>query len=703
MSTSRRRFLKTSVSLAAALPLLRSPSSAAPAAAKAAGGVAAPPPEGLLFDRADLPRLRDNLALPRFAKMRADILGADLDADRRFLEHEIRLHNRVTDLSRVRIMLERTSFAFALFGDERQLAVARRALRRLMDYERWDYFLEGGEHTIGLQRAPEASIAVVFALDWLGDALTAEERALAEEQLGTKGAPACYRTLYGMKYPDRVRGWGFDPTENFPAEIDFSRWPLILNTNNLKVIPLCGLGFAALWLRGRHLEAEKWLEMARQSARAFSTIYGLDGSYDEGLGYWGYTTLHLALFAEILRRRLGIDETKLINYPGSTRFALALTMPTLGTPFINPNETSEYNFVPKGVIDPALDLVNFGDSGVGAEVSVASWIGDHHNDPVSHYIAHNVGGIQHLPGVIWYRPDAPTAPPEDSLLDVRFVNDWVISRTGWTARDTVVAFRSGGPANHEHADRNSVIFKAHGERLFHDPFKAGYDPKGPRWLLRLTAAHTAVLIGGQGHQYHDGREGTNSSWAEARITDYRIGSGWMIATSDATDAYQLVNDAVEHIERSVIYLKPDVLLLLDRVKLKSQAARPVQVRFQVNNEDNHGRASARQGGFEIHRPHAHLRAQVHAARSLTTRLARHDLPKEEGDYPFIEVESPAAATHDLLTVCAAAPTAETIQPFNVQSRPGGWHITGTHRRRPVDVTINLTRPATEIIVDDRRS
>ena len=34
-------------------------------------------------------------------------------------------------------------------------------------------------------------------------------------------------------------------------------------------------------------------------------------------------------------------------------------------------------------------------------------------------------------------------------------NDWVVSRTGWEAADTVVAFRSGGPANHEHADRNA--------------------------------------------------------------------------------------------------------------------------------------------------------------------------------------------------------------------------------------------------------
>jgi hypothetical protein len=68
----------------------------------------------------------------------------------------------------------------------------------------------------------------------------------------------------------------------------------------------------------------------------------------------------------------------------------------------------------------------------------------------------------------------PSTPPTPELLDTRQANDIVISRTGWTAQDNVLALRSGGPGNHEHADRNSVIFKAYGERLLHDPFRAAY-------------------------------------------------------------------------------------------------------------------------------------------------------------------------------------------------------------------------------------
>ena len=62
-------------------------------------------------------------------------------------------------------------------------------------------------------------------------------------------------------------------------------------------------------------------------------MYGADGAYDEGASYWGYTTLHLAIFAETLWRRLGIDDRALINYPGTIRYALAFAMPTKGEGF----------------------------------------------------------------------------------------------------------------------------------------------------------------------------------------------------------------------------------------------------------------------------------------------------------------------------------------------------------------------------------
>ncbi len=682
---NRRAFLK-SAGLLATLPLLgRAGSDATPMAPAAKFGHM----RGLLFDAEDLPRIRANLDSPRFAELRAEVFPADLEAQERFLRDEIKLTDHVVDMLRARTLLEHAALAFALTRDERQLALARLALRRLGEYEHWDYFLEGGTQTFGLQRASEASIACCLALDWLGDALTAEERAAIEHQVATKGAPACYLALYGMKYPDRVRGWTLDPAEKFPFQTDLRRWPLILNATNLKVIPTCGLGFAAITLHGRHAEAPKWLELARQSARAFATMYGLDGSYDEGVGYWGYTTMHLIMFAEALHRRTGIDERSLINYPGTVRYALSMAMPTLGPPVVNPNEKAGYSATPKGTLDPRKDMVNFGDSGIAIDVSIAPWVARTHHDALSSNVAREIGGMKQLASVFWYDAAAPTQAPGPELLDVRMANDLVISRTGWAAEDTVVALRSGGPANHEHADRNSVIFKAHGERLFHDPFKAAYIPTSPRWLLRQTEAHTALLIGGRGHQYHDGSEGTNSSWATASVTDYRTGDGWMAVTSDATEAYQLVRSSVMHVERTVVFLKPDVLLLLDRVRLAKDAA-PVQLRFQICNEDGRGHADAAGARFAITRPHATLCATVHATGPVSAAVGRLALPDIEGIYLFAEVTSAAALEHAVLTVATAQKAGAAHGALAVTREGTGWRVRGAHNGRSINALVLAT-------------
>lgn len=683
MPLPRRTFLRHSAAFAAAIPFTRLIGN------QDIVGPTGKGVPGLLFDPADIPNIRRNLEHPRLANIKAKLSKVDHRERLRFIREESDLRNRVTHMREIREALENAAFAFAIWERPLDLELAKAALARILQYDPWDYFLEGDRHPIGFQRAPEATIAVCFALDWIGSHLDSETIAEAERQIATKGAPACFLSLYGLMYPDRVQGWSINHRDDdIPANFDLSRWPLILNSTNLKIIPTCALGFAALWLHGRHPQADRWLQMARRSARSFAPMYGLDGSYDEGVGYWGYTTLHMAMLAEALYRRLGINERDLINYEGSTRFATVMSMPRMGKAYNNPNEKAAYNFVPKGTMDPAIDIVNFGDSGHGTDTSIAAWTGRTHDDPHSTYAAAQIGAIKHLPGAVWFNPDAPQSPPPDAWLNTRLDNDWVISRSDWSPASTVVALRSGGPANHEHADRNSLIFKAHGERLFHDPFKAAYSPTHPRWLLRLTEAHTAVLIDGQGHQYHDGSEGTNASWARARVTGYRANAKSMQVSSDATEAYQLVVPYVERVERSVLYLKPDVLLILDRLTCTQKST--LTARFQVFNEDLAARAETTGQTFKIARPFAHLAASVHAADApAQVAVDRLKLPTEEGDFPFIAATSVSATRHALLTVVAASPTGEAIGDLTATPHESGWTIRGVHRRLNVDVTVDL--------------
>lgn len=680
---TRRTFLKASATLAA-LPLIGLPR----LQARSAGSVAAPSSSrGLLFDPGDLPRIRANLELPRLAEVRALLLDVDFEKEMRFLRHELRLTNHVEDFMRAWKHVQNGAFAHAVWGDPRQLELALLALRRLCDYKRWDYFLEAGQHTIGLQRAPEATIACCYALDWLGNRVPGELRTAVEEKIANEGAPACYRTLYGMKYPDRVRGWGFDPEDDMKFRFDLSRWPLILNATNLKVIPTCGLGLAALWFHGRHPQAQRWLDLARQSAQAFSTMYGADGAYDEGVGYWGYTTSHLVMLADAAHRRLGLDDRQLIDYPGTIRYALSMAMPCAGTTVADPKLGTAYNATPKFNYTPELDLVNFGDAGPTMDVTVAAWVAHTANDPLSQHVAQHTGSLRQLQAAVWYRPDAPAETPDESLHDVRLSNDWVVSRTGWKPEDTVVALRSGGPANHEHADRNSVILKAHGERLFHDPFRAAYSSSLPGWLLRQTEAHTAVLIDGRGHQYHDGREGTNASWAEAQVTAFATGRRWMCVTSNATEAYALVIPEVRRVVRTIAFLKPDVVVLLDQITLS--AAKPVQLRFQAFNDDQRAEVSAAGASFQIARPLASVRAFAQGHGQLRTAVGRLDLPAADGIWPFAEITSSAATEHTIATVATTAPAGENHGTLVLTPSSTGWTLQGTHRGREIRAILTL--------------
>lgn len=631
---------------------------------------------GLLFDDSEIPRILKTVKHPRFATHWKSMREADLKADAKFLKDEVKLNNHARDMLRVRLILERSSFVYKLTNDKLHLDIARVAIDKILEYKRWDYFLEGGEHTIALQRASEASIAMSYAREWLDNDLSTATKEEMEKQIGEKGAPACYLSLYGMMHPDRVRGWSFDPEDEYPHKVDVKRWPLILNSTNLKVIPIAGLAVAGCLLYDKNPQAKRWVNMALQSARAFSTMFGADGSYEEGIAYWGYTAQHLTICIEALRRTIGTNERNLINFPGTSRFALNMSMPAIGH------------------LD---DCVNFGDAWYMGDVSVAAWTAREYKDPIAQYVALSVGEIRSHYPFVWYDPSVKPKTPGADLYDARFDNDWVVARSGWGVMDSVVAMRSGGPANHEHADRNSVIFKAYGDRLLHDPLHAAYPYTEPHWVLRLTESHTAVLINGKGHQYHDGHEGTNPSWAEAQIKHFDKKKNHVITTSDATEAYRLVNSDIDAVYRTLIFLKPDVLVFFDRVRMKNSNS-DVQVRFQGYNEDKDCTLLAGENEFIINRPHATLKAKVYGLKETGVRTDKLKVPEANGVHPFVEVTSESAKEHLILTVCTAQEATKQHGILSIARNDKEWKITGMHNGQSVNLRLLADKDIPTIIV-----
>lgn len=583
-------------------------------------------PLGLLFTAEEVPRLRRTVQLPVFQTYWGQLMEMDLADDWRFLEKEIDLHNHLRHIDRACKILEREAFVYLISRNGKRGALAQLAVKRLLEYPKWDYFLEAGVHTIGLQRAPATTIALSLAYDWMGDLLSKAQRQEMLRQIGDKGCEPCYRSLFGMRYPDKVVGWSFD-RESYWEERDMRRWPEILDKTNLKAVPMGALAVGAALLDGVDPRVDRWWEMVEHSYRTFVTRFARDGSYDEGGSYWDYTALHMALTVEMLSRKRGTDCYDWANFPGMIEYVLALQMPHHG----NPNY-----------------LVNFGDSGPGFDSAVPFWTGRRSRDGLAQY-----AGIKHAQkhspySVIWFdeRINASAPPAREHFKHLAL--DWVLARTGYDLDDLVVAMRSGGPANHEHADRNSLVLKCYGEILLADIKRPPYDHRDPAWILRTSPAHNTVLVDGRGHQYHDGKEGTNASQASAKIVRLGEREGYLFWASDATHAYRLVDEDIEAVTRTVIVVpKFPCLVVVDKLRKGTHPSR-FSARWHAENSDGKAKVLCDGRGFTIERPYARFYAACDGTVPVVVTNNKHPVPEAKGIFPFVEVAGTEPATEPLL-------------------------------------------------------
>ncbi len=644
---NRRTFMQAATTAAAGIAVTK----------KISYGKGTPDAAHLFFDPAELSRLRQSWSLPVFREFTAQVLAVDLAADEKFLKKELDIQNHIRHLQRADIILQREAFAYLMTEEKSRLELARLAIEKILSFTTWDYFMEAGKEVIGLQRAPETTIAMSLAYDWLNGRLDERTKKEMRRQIADKGCMPCYRTLQGLRHPETVVGWSFAPWVSLEPR-DFSRWPIILDKTNLKAIPIAGLAIGAMLLRESEPRSAEWTEMVRHGYETIATLYERDGSYPEGGSYGDYTTFHLLLTQAVLQRKLGLDLFDAINYNGFVEFMLALQLP----------HTSE----------PGA-CINFGDAGSGLQSSVSFYVAGKTGDGLAQYM-----GLEHPRehnpfSIIWYKPDVAVEKPSARHHYTHLDLDWMVYRTGYGLDDVVVAMRSGGPANHEHADRNSILLKAYGEVLLADSKHPTYDHNNPGWVLRSSPAHNTVLIDQLGHQYHDGREGTNSSLASARIIRSGQRHGLVFWCSDATPAYQLVLPDVARVLRSVfVFTDAPVVVIIDTMEKKSRPS-VFSSHWHVENSDLKGAVEILPEGFVMKRPAAGFYASSVSLEPLSITAEQIALPPDVGVRPYVRVATTQPALqHTMVTVGVAARAREaapliTVTPqglLDIQSAQG---------------------------------
>jgi hypothetical protein len=588
--------------------------------------------QGVFFDRSDIPRVRQLFTThPIFADLRQQMDTIDRTREREFMRSGIKYNDHLYDIGRVGTLAQQMALVYLYKGDQDAAKLAEECVESLMKFPKWDYFLDGGTDVVGLQRAPNSAIAVALVVEALGDRIPAKKVDLWLRTMAERGIEPCFRATYGMRYPERVRGWAMDTTSTYffhrPLErgLDMSRWPIILNTINLKAIPASALALSAMVYRNHFGDTEdtrRWLEQAAFSVGTFADIYARDGSYNEGVSYAHYTTLHLIQAIDALKRGGMADLTDIINWNGYQDYMLEMTLP---------------------VRADSSAAVNFGDASTGAQASVPFWISHQTHDGLARWFGENRSQSRDIWSVLYYDTAIHAVPPPARAHLWHSELDWMVGRTGYGIDDLVVAMRSGPPFNHEHADRNSIIVKCFGEKLVVDPLRPPYGFRDPSWKMRLTAGHSALLIDGQGHQYVNGHEGTNASQASAMIVRAGERNGCIFWTSDATQAYRLVMPDVASVTRTVIMLtETPAVVLVDKVT-KHAVPSTIQARFYAYNSDSGAIVTATNENFLIRRPTASLIGYAASPAGVKYSTAWPDIPAEiSRKHPYGDVSTTEA-------------------------------------------------------------
>ena len=110
-----------------------------------------------------------------FATYRASLEAFDRESAYAFIEEELRYNDHLFHMRRLTDIASDRAFHYLMTGNSESAHLAITAIEAIMQFERWDYFLDGDE-PIGFQRASRATTAVSLCIDWLADLIEEAQR-----------------------------------------------------------------------------------------------------------------------------------------------------------------------------------------------------------------------------------------------------------------------------------------------------------------------------------------------------------------------------------------------------------------------------------------------------------------------------------------------------------------------------------------------
>jgi hypothetical protein len=547
-------------------------------------------------------------------------------------------------------MAETLAFCYLLTRDQRYGEAAR---KWLLHFASWN-----PAGTTSMEVNDEAGMPILHitsrAYDWAYEALSSEDRSTIRKAMRFRGEEA-YNWLHDQPFEQKAynshggRMWHF-------------------------------LGEAAIAYYGEIPEARKWLDYALSIFWGWYPSYGdEDGGWAQGYSYWSSYINRSTWWLDALRAGLGIDGTE--------------------KPFYR-----NVGFFPMYVGPPGGSLVGFGDFAEGGPNPQAampvSYFARMRGVPEWQWFAELWGRGGGEMGPIGFIRDARPQPPK---ITARSPSDWLQAKwfrgTGWVtlhsslmnpAENVQVMMRAAplGNISHSHADQNAIVLGAYGSPLLvNTGIRPWYgSPFCKEWYW-TTKAHNALEIGGQGQPKTASATGKFVVFLPGREYDYVVG--------DATPGY---GPNVQLYRRHLLFLKPDVVVVVDEVEAKN----PVSLKFWL-----HGRAP-----FSIDSPTGRVALSFGKASLVgflrspggieIVQTDRYPIPPEQGqtrpEWHLSAETNQKHAQARFIAVLGVGKAGETTAIGDVEDVSSGKAIAVRFRRaaKPVKVSFDVTAPAVRI-------
>ncbi len=471
------------------------------------------------------------------------------------------------------------AFVYALGGDKEAGDAARRALLKMAEWPTFvhPHILGQGQFTywpVGL-----TVLDLALAYDWTRDLCGPEERRRIAEALHTRGVLGIYQEYVR---DNRVSS----NTSNWISHV--AAGGILAALAAAEDLPPGSLEPA---LTGMILKVRDFIGAA----------FDRDGDYGEGYAYHNFTMQTLCELLPVLADHFGLP-----------------------VPDIVARSTA---YLPYQLDRKRREFLDFGDTTTHlAPLTNFSFLLGPGGDPRLKGLYDLAPGARDV-DLLFVDPGLPSRGPEGLPL-VRLFRDTGTAafRSGWGDEDFIFVFRCGPFFNHQHFDQGSFFLADRGQTFVTETGKSDYynDPWYQKLIIQ-AGGHNAPLADGDVESQRAGDLLADvPAWRDAaRLTDFLPFDGGAFASGDLTPLY---SGKFEALRRSVVYLAPRTIVLVDTAKSAAGGAGTLDLRFHAPLKED---IVTNGDGAEIRRPGGTLRIRTVSPGGIRSAVMKRPLTLAE--------------------------------------------------------------------------